>query len=230
MLKFKFITSVLLVMVIAGGFVGTWHNIHKATAASPAAAIVGTLPECASKEATSMMKDAVENGAYKDVKVQLLDWDKLAEISYDENEGTRECIGDFTLNTGNETLHYILKRAKSDPSKILIQAEEVTGYTKDGLRVQAAEHAKTPAQQAQDEAQIQRAEQQQDEAYRAKQNRAMDEINCLTRAEQTDGRSDGPASDVCKAKAGEGSHGNACDYETGSSLQNTCKAAQKKFQ
>ena len=105
------------------------------------------LPACDSKQATSMLKNSIENGAYKNIaKVQLLDWDKLAEIVYDEKNGKRECIGDVVLNTGKETIHYTLSQAKSDPSKILIQVEGLNANEAAQGRKMAALNAMTPEQ------------------------------------------------------------------------------------
>jgi len=105
------------------------------------------IPTCDSKQATSMLKNSIENGAFKKIaQIQLLDWDKLAEIVYDEKNGKRECIGDIVLNTGKETIHYTLSQAKSDPSKILIQVEELDDNAAAQARKMAALNASTPEQ------------------------------------------------------------------------------------
>jgi type II secretory pathway pseudopilin PulG len=80
------------------------------------------IPTCDSKQATDMLKEAIENSAYTNIeKVQLLDWDNLSEEWFDKDEGIRKCIVHVTLNTGSGTVFYTFSQAKSDPSKVLIK-------------------------------------------------------------------------------------------------------------
>ncbi len=160
--KLKYIAAALLVVIIGGAVsIRSISKGHEATAVSTDESIIkkanaaeSNIPTCDSKQATSMMKDSIENSAFKNIaKVQLLDWDKLAEVYYDEQSGVRQCIGDVVLNTGNEAIRYTFTRAKSDPSKMLIQVEEIDAKTARAGHNFAEEHAKTPEQQAQDAAQ-----------------------------------------------------------------------------
>src|SRR5271170_3153687 len=72
------------------------------------------LPTCDSKEAIENVKEALANNAFKNIaNVQVLDYDKVSEVSFDAKENVRICVGAFVLNTGNETLAYTFKQAKS---------------------------------------------------------------------------------------------------------------------
>ena len=122
-------------------------------------------PTCDSKEATDDLKETLANNADSNTeKVQLLDWSNLAEVSFDEKAGLRECVGDIVLNTGNETVSYTFRRAKSDPSQILVQVQELNYTTAAVWRHMAMDHAKTPEQKAQEAAQAQQQEQERQKA------------------------------------------------------------------
>jgi hypothetical protein len=145
-------------------------------------------PACNSDEAKADMKAAIENGAFSNlVKVQLLDFDNLAEVSFVETEGFRECMADVVLNTGRETVSYTFSRAKSDPSNFLIEVEALDDSSARRWRADAAKHNETDEQKAQDAAQAASQERQRKEQYASQQQteKAVEPKETASKREQT---------------------------------------------
>jgi hypothetical protein len=141
------------------------------------------LPTCNSKEAIENVKEALANSAFKNIaNVQVLDYDKISEVAFDAKENVRTCVGAFVLNTGNETIAYTFKQAKSDPSKVLVQVQALNGVEALQVRAQADEHNKSDEQKTQDATKEQSAQTQ----FKAK-NDAMAAAweGCMKKAQQS---------------------------------------------
>lgn len=121
--KMKLLAATAFVAIVAIG------------AAASMGVTSGEVPLCDSKRAKSLLRETIENNAYTNiVKVKLLDLDMLAEYDFVAEQARRRCMGKVVLNTGNESILYMMSRAKSDPSEIIMETNplpfDISGMSK----------------------------------------------------------------------------------------------------
>lgn len=136
----------IAVIASIGIFGGTSSNSQPTNA--PALVSESVIPECASKAAIEFLKETLEQNPSN----KLLDYSNIQEFSFNHAENSRTCLADIVLTSGNTTVKYSFSSAKSDPSKTILQIEELT--TADDIARQrqiAADYNRTPEQKALDD-------------------------------------------------------------------------------